>query len=62
MGTITLTQVFRVERTITLEVEGPALDSVAAWEEGNLETPSYDDPRWAERRELQNEECAACGS
>lgn len=57
MSKIQITQVFRVERIIELDVEGDPQDSVAAWEEGNLETPEYADPRWAESRVLQNEVC-----
>lgn len=57
MPKIFIAQTYTVKRVIELEVEGDPADSVAAWEEGNLTAPDYEDPRWTETRTLRGEEC-----
>lgn len=54
---IRVTQVFRVEREIVIEVD--AEDELAAVDHvqsGETDIPGIDDPRWRAGWELQNEE------
>lgn len=56
---IKVTQVYRTQRTITIEVEADdresALENVRS---GAIDLPAFDDPQWAEGWDLQNEEVA----
>lgn len=45
---VRIVQVFRVEREIIVETE--------FFEEDDIDTPSFDDPRWTSKWSLENEE------
>lgn len=54
---IEVTQIFRAERKVVIEVNDPdgidsALEQVAS---GDFDLPAFDDPRWQTGWELQNE-------
>lgn len=54
---IAVTQVFRVERTIKIQVEADDIESaVEAVTSGAMEIPEYDNETWEESFELMNEE------
>ena len=55
MAKIKVVQVYRVERTITLDLPRDcALEDVAS---GDRDLPEWSDERWNEDWDLQNEEC-----
>lgn len=53
---VTVTQVFRVERTATIEVEADDMESaVESVASGEVDLPEHDADVWEEFFELQNE-------
>lgn len=56
--TVVVSQVYRVERTILVEVD--AEDEESAIEQQSLEAaPNFDDPGWKSEWDLQNEDVSA---
>lgn len=54
---VRVTQVFRVEREILIEVDAEdELSAVEQVQSGETDIPAFDDPRWRTGWELQNEE------
>lgn len=57
---ITIKQVYRVERALTLEHEADDLDSALEdYASGSTDAPSFEDRRWSSGWDLQNEEYEA---
>jgi hypothetical protein len=57
---VRVTQVFRAERQITIEVEADdKASAIELLDSGSLDTPSFDDPRWNTGWDLQSEAVAA---
>jgi hypothetical protein len=52
---VTITQVYRTVRSITIELEADTAD-VAVEQQAQDDAPAYDDPRWVELRTLQHEQ------
>ncbi len=58
-----MTQVFRVERNIVMEVDAPdAPDAVERFYDGEIDTPNFNDPRWRTRWDLENEDVEPANS
>lgn len=55
MPRLKITQIFRVERSIIIDVDAPSLD-VAIDQQMDADAPSSDDPRWQAHWTLENEE------
>lgn len=57
---IKVTQVFKVTRIIKFEVDdlddNNAASALERVEDGDADLPSFDDPRWKDRWDLQHEE------
>ncbi len=52
---VRIVQVFRAQRSITIEVEAESLDDAIDKQEEEL-SPAMDDPRWRTEWNLMNEE------
>lgn len=54
---ITITQAFRAERRITVEIDAADRESaIEGFQSGTVEIPGFDDPRWKTEWDLQSEE------
>ncbi len=51
-----ITQIYKVERSIVVDVEAPTAEEARAKQDEELSAPDYDSPLWFETRTLQNEE------
>lgn len=55
--TVTITQVYKVTRTITLELGDETLnEAIDKLSSGETDVPSFDNPGWTSKWDLQNEE------
>ncbi|WP_430442295.1 hypothetical protein [Shinella sp.] len=55
--TITITQAFRAERRIIVEIDAADHESaIEGFQSGVAEIPGFDDPRWKTEWDLQSEE------
>lgn len=55
--TLTIIQIFRAERRITVEVDAEDHESaIAEFQSGSAEVPAFDDPRWKTEWNLQSED------
>lgn len=54
---INIVQTFRLKRQIIVEIEARDADHACDLaDDGRIDVPAYDDPRWAETRTLEREE------
>jgi hypothetical protein len=55
--TVTIIQVFRTERRITVEVDAEDHESaIEEFQSGSADVPDFDDPRWKTGWNLQSED------
>jgi hypothetical protein len=58
---VKIVQVFKATREVVVDVEAEDMErAVEALESGDLDGPSFDDPRWKTGWDLQNEEITPC--
>ncbi len=51
-----ITQFYRMERTIAVDVEADTVAEAIARQDEELSAPDYDSPLWVETKTLENEE------